>query len=167
MVDLSDNRLRYVLVRIDRKDGSDYHEARKHDIFLHALPKNINPEYQLTETFVSASRKLPHPNLKKDPDKSNLNLKKATHILEFFEEFGTHYISGIDFGDTILQIFAYSTEKFEKIKQAYANGNPFLGWDASYFMQYTTDAAAGIFGYVTQYGNIICLSNSEAFKKKH
>jgi MAC/Perforin domain len=161
-VDLGDANLRYALVRIDRKDGRDQHEARKNDIFLHVLPKNINPNYQLSEKFISASRQLPHAHgLKKE---TGLNLKKATRILEFFEEFGTHYISGIDFGDTILQVFSYSIEKFEKIKQAYANGNPFSDLNVSYFMQYTTNSATGIFGYVAQYGHIICLSHSEKFK---
>lgn len=165
-VNLSDSGLRFALVKISRKDGVDHHEARKNDIFLHVLPRNINPNYRLSENFITASRQLPHAShLKKEANESGLNLKKANHILEFLEEFGSHYISGIDFGDTILQVFAYSNEKFEKIKQAYANGDPFSGFDASYFMQYTTDASTGLFGYVRQYGNIICLSNSEIFKE--
>ena len=93
-----------------------------------------------------------------------LNKDDGNKVLDSFREFGTHYVSAVELGDTILQVFAYLPEQFAKLKLAYADGNnPLFGPGSQNFVQFTTDRATGIYGYVEQYGSVICLSNSIIF----
>ncbi|AZE51336.1 hypothetical protein C4K04_5698 [Pseudomonas chlororaphis] len=165
-VDLTNAEHRYALVKLRRIDGTDTHSSAASGILVHARPRQPDPSYGLHDDFVSNSTKLPHAGRSRLQDYgSQLSEDKATTVLNSFSEYGTHYVSSVEVGDTILQVFAYSPEKFEPIKKAYADGtgNPLSGPGSQNFVQFTTNSHTGVFGYVEQYGAIICLSNADVF----
>ena len=164
-VDLTKPGSGYALVKLERVDGADNHASEVGGILVHARPRQPDPEYGLTPAFTSASTRLRHAGRSRLQDYGDqLTKDDANKVLDSFREFGTHYVSGVELGDTILQVFAYQPEQFARIKSAYADGsNPLSGHGSQNFVQFTTDRAAGIFGYVEEYGNVICLSNSAVF----
>ncbi|MEL6500035.1 MAG: MAC/perforin domain-containing protein, partial [Cyanobacteria bacterium J06623_1] len=165
-VDLTNPNYRYALVKLNRLDGLDTHASAASGILVHARPKNPDPAYNLTEDFRSDVIKLRHSGKVRSHDFDGvLNVKTATQALDSFGDYGTHYVSSVQLGDTILQVFAYSQQNFERIKLAYSdNQNPLSGAGSQDFAQFTTNSKTGEFGYVTDYGNIISLSNSEIFQ---
>ncbi|NET87949.1 MAG: hypothetical protein F6K45_07620 [Kamptonema sp. SIO1D9] len=165
-VDLTNPNYCYALVKLTRLDGSDTHASAASGILVHARPGNPDAAYHLTEDFKFDIIKLRHGGRVRTHDFDGvLNVKTATQELDSFADYGTHYVSSVLLGDTILQVFAYTREKFDKIKPAYANGqNPLSGPGSQDFAQFTTDSATGIFGYVSDYGNLISLSNSDIFQ---
>ncbi|MEL6581635.1 MAG: MAC/perforin domain-containing protein, partial [Cyanobacteria bacterium J06621_12] len=165
-VDLTNSNYRYALVKLNRLDGLDNHASAASGILVHARPKNPNPAYNLTEDFRSDAIKLRHGGKVRTHDCDGvLNVKTATQAIDSFGDYGTHYISSVQLGDTILQVFAYSQEDFERLKLAYSDGqNPLSGAGSQDFAQFTTNSNTGAFGYVADYGNIISLSNSEIFQ---
>jgi hypothetical protein len=166
-VDLTKPDYRYALVKLNRLDGSDTHASAANGILVHARPRNPDPAYGLSEDFMSDAIKLRHGGKARTQDFDGaLNESSATEALDSFTDYGTHYVSSVQLGDTILQVFAYTQEKFESIKHTYADGkNPLSGLGSRNFVQFTTDSATGVFGYVAEYGNIISLSNSDIFQR--
>ncbi len=164
-VDLTRTDLRYALVKLERADGADNHASAVGGILVHARPRQPDPEYGLSTEFTSASIRLRHAGRSRLQDYGDqLNKDDGNKVLDSFREFGTHYVSAVELGDTILQVFAYLPEQFAKLKLAYADGNnPLFGPGSQNFVQFTTDRATGIYGYVEQYGSVICLSNSIIF----
>jgi hypothetical protein len=166
-VDLTNPDYCYALVKLTRLDGSDTHASAASGILVHARPRNPEAAYNLTENFKSDVIKLRHGGRVRSHDFDGVfNVKTATQVLNSFAEHGTHYVSSVQLGDTILQVFAYTKEKFEEIKEAYADGtnNPLSGTGSQDFAQFTTNSATGIYGLVSAYGNIISLSNSQIFQ---
>jgi hypothetical protein len=164
-VDLLNDGYRYALVKLKRVDGADSHASAANGILVHARPRQPDPEYGLQESFVSHTVTLRHAGRTRLQDYgSRLSKDDATRILDSFGEYGTHYVSAVELGDTILQVFAYPAAKFAIIKKAYADErNPLCGPGAEFFSQFTTDSTTGAFGFVSEYGNILNLSNSEVF----
>ncbi|HEU4854072.1 MAG TPA: hypothetical protein VFS89_02155 [Nitrosospira sp.] len=164
-VDLTRTDMRYALVKLERVDGADNHASAVGGILVHARPRQPDPEYGLSTGFTSASTRLRHAGRSRLQDYGDqLNKDDGNKVLDSFREFGTHYVSAVELGDTILQVFAYPPEQFAKLKLAYADGNnPLSGPGSQNFVQFTTDRATGIYGYVEQYGDVICLSNSAIF----
>jgi hypothetical protein len=164
-VDLTRPEFRYALVKLERVDGGDAHASEVGGILVHARPRQPDPEYGLSAAFTSTSVRLRHAGRSRRQDYGDeLTKDDANQVLDSFRQFGTHYVSSVELGDTILQVFAYLPEQFATLKQAYEDGsNPLSGRGSQNFIQFTTDRAAGIFGYVEQYGKVICLSNSPIF----
>lgn len=165
-VDLTNPNYRYALVKLNRLDGLDNHASAASGILVHVRPRNPDPAYNLTEDFKSDVIKLRHCGQVRTHDFDGvLNVKTATQALDSFDDYGTHYVSSVQLGDTILQVFAYSQQNFERLKLAYSDGqNPLSGAGSQDFAQFTTNSDTGEFGYVADYGNIISLSNSEIFQ---
>jgi|GEM_PF-2159726 len=165
-VDLTNPDYGYALVKLSRLDGSDMHASAVSGILIHARPRTPDAAYGLHEDFTSDVIKLRHAGKVRSQDFGGaLTVKNATEALNLFAEYGTHYVSSLQLGDTILQVFAYTQEKFESIKRAYAGEkNPLSGPGSQNFAQFTTDSATGVFGYVAEYGNIISFSNSNIFQ---
>ncbi|MCG8291381.1 hypothetical protein [Pseudomonas entomophila] len=165
-VSLDDEGLRYVLVKLTRVDGTDTHASAANGILMHVRPSQPDPAYGLTPAFLSSATKLAHAGRSRRQDYGEqLTVLKAQGILDTFGVYGTHYVSAVTLGDTILQVFAYRTEAFARIRQAYANGrNPLSGPNTHYFDQFTTDSTVSPLGYVAQYGKLLCLSDCSAFK---
>lgn len=157
----------YALVKLNRLDGQDKHASAAKGILVHARPKNPDPAYGLNEDFKSAMVKLRHGRRARSHTVDDAyNVDSAKKALDFFDSYGTHYVSSVQLGDTILQVFAYRSHKFQKIKEAYSySENDLNGSGSTSFAQFTT-GENGIFGYVADggYGNIISLSNSEIFQ---
>lgn len=165
-VDLTRTDYRYALVKLRRIDGIDTHPSATHGILRHAHPREPDPDYGLHDDFISDSTRLPHAGSWHQQDYGDkLTQDDATTILNSFDQYGTHYVSAVEIGDTILQVFAYLPDKFATIKTAYAadTGNPLSGRRAQNFVQFTTDAHTGAYGFVEQYGKLICLSNADVF----
>ena len=164
-VDLTNPDFRYALVTLRRNDGSAAHASAESGILVHVRPRAPDAAYGLSASFVSASIRTRHSGRAIQQDYGDaLNKDSANTILDSFAEYGTHYVSTIELGDTIAQVFAYPSQQFATIKQAYADGtNVLSGPGSESFAQFTTDLSTGAFGYVTQYGQILSASNSAAF----
>lgn len=166
-VDLEKENCGYALVQIKREDGQAVHPANKMDMLAYTIPTQIPEEFKITDEFKDAASKLKR--FKKgetsfSPD--NITVEDANGYLHFFETQGTHFISGIYFGDVIFQIFQMQEKQYWRVKNKYENHPDKLsGSDAILFTQYTTDCNSGAFGYVQQYGNILSFSQSETLKK--
>jgi len=165
-VDLTNENYKYALVKLERLDGADMHPSAQSGILVHARPKAPDASYGLNKEFISDSKKLRHAGKVRMQNFGNsMNVDSATSILNNFANYGTHYLSSVQLGDSILQVFAYSTDKFQKIKSAYeSNENYLSGQGSEYFAQFTTDSSTGKYGYVSEYGEVISLSNSDIFK---
>ncbi len=164
-VDLTCSDLRYALVKLERLDGIDSHASAASGILVHMRPRQPDPAYGLSANFVSATTRLRHAGRSRQQDYGErLDQNAANRVLDCFRTYGTHYVSAVRLGDTILQVFAYLPEQFAMLKQAYADdGSPLSGPGSQNFVQFTTDRSTGLYGYVEQYGNVICLSNAAVF----
>src|SRR3984957_675680 len=163
-VELTNPNFRYALVKLKRKDGSVTHASAQSGILVHARPRNPDAAYGLNTDFISAAVRTRHAGHAVQQDYGDaLNKDSAAAILDSFAEYGTHYVSSVELGDVIAQVFAYPSQQFESVKQAYADkSNVLSGPGSEFFAQFTTDLSTGAFGFVTQYGKILSLSNSAA-----
>lgn len=164
-VNLTKPDYRYALVKLRRVDSEVRHASQESGILVHARPRQPDEAYQLTDTFMSDVTRLPHAGRSQQQDYGDrLAQGDAERVLASFQQYGTHYVSALELGDTILQVFAYLPEKFARIETAYADGrNPLSGPGAEDFVQFTTDSSTGVFGLVAEYGKVINLSNCKAF----
>jgi hypothetical protein len=164
-VDLTNLDFRYALVTLRRNDGIAAHASAESGILVHVRPRAPDAAYGLNADFIRASIRTPHAGRAIQQDYGDaLNKDSAGRILDSFAEYGTHYVSAVELGDTIAQVFAYPSQQFETVKQAYADGtNVLSGAGTELFAQFTTDLSTGVFGYVKQYGQILSASNSAAF----
>lgn len=148
----------YVLARTERISGESKHPVYKGDIILHPNPKHENEEIGICEGFRSDLIKI-----RKAADKGNgfnpalFSVEKAQKCLDLYDKYGTHFVSQATCGDAIFQIFAYEQTNYEKIKSIYGKNN-FTDERSLDFMPYITDANTGAFGYVKEYGKILCYS---------
>ncbi|MCH5248405.1 MAG: hypothetical protein J1E98_00660 [Lachnospiraceae bacterium] len=148
----------YVLVRIERISGEVKHPVYGGDIILHPNPKHKNEEMGICENFRSDLIKI-----RKATDKENdfnpalFTVEKARKCLEFYDTYGTHFVSQAVCGDAIFQVFAYEKMNYERVKNIYEK-NDFTEEKALNFLPYITDANTGAFGYVKEYGKILCYS---------
>jgi hypothetical protein len=164
-VDLTNPDLRYALVKLTRTDGTVTHASAQSGIFMHVRPRTPDPEFGIKREFFKAMTRLRHRGTQRLQDfGEDLGHREATSILAFFKEWGTHFVSEVEVGDAIVQVFAYPSQRFKHVKAAYASGsNPLQGPGATDFAYYTTDFNQGPYGYVKQYGKILNFSNSAAF----
>ena len=165
-VDLTKPGRGYALVKLERRDGIAQHAAEEGDVLMHMRPRKPDPALGLDGSFLDATRQLNHAGIEAKQDYGqDLSKQRAERFLAHFARWGTHFVSRIDIGDAIVQVFAFAEGRFARIKKAYADGrNPRSGPGAVDFVYFTTDATKGEFGYVAEYGRILCLSNSERFR---
>jgi len=166
-VDLSNPDYRYALVKLTRQDGAITHASAEQGILIHYRPRNPDPNYGITEDFNSAMTKLRHFGKSMRQDYGDaIGQKEVTSYLDHFKTWGTHFVSQVDVGDTIMQVFAYPSAQFERVKKAYASGeNSLSGSESVNFVYFTTDLNKGEYGFVKEYGQILNLSNSSIFKE--
>ncbi|ARV63402.1 hypothetical protein BZZ01_32905 (plasmid) [Nostocales cyanobacterium HT-58-2] len=166
-VDLSNSDYCYALAKLTRKDGVTTHASVQQGILMHLRLHNPDPRFGITKDFKSAMIKLRHYGKQMLQDYSNnFGVDEATYYLDLFKTYGTHFVSQVDIGDTIMQVFAYPPEKFKRVKDAYANvDQPLTGEDAVNFVYYTSSLKDGEYGFVQEYGHILNLSNSCTFNK--
>lgn len=166
-VDLSNSDYCYALAKLTRKDGVTTHASVQQGILMHLRLHNPDPRFGVTKDFKSAMIKLRHYGKQMLQDYSNnFGVDEATYYLDLFKTYGTHFVSQVDIGDTIMQVFAYPPEKFKRVKDAYANvDQPITGKDAINFVYYTSGLKDGEYGFVQEYGHILNLSNSSIFNQ--
>lgn len=148
----------YVLVRTERISGESKHPVYKGDIILHPNPKFENKEIGICEGFRSDLIKIRKAaNKGNEFDPALFPVEKAQKCLDLYNKYGTHFVSRAICGDAIFQIFAYEQTNYERIKSIYGKNN-FSNERSLDFMPYITDANTGEFGYVKEYGKILCYS---------
>jgi hypothetical protein len=91
----------------------------------------------------------------------------STQVLEFFAEYGTHFVSQIRYGEVITQVFTYKHDRFEDVRAGFdrmTNGQPeLIGENAHAFRYYTSPATAdGKGGFVSEHGRIISATQDTA-----
>ncbi len=149
----------YVLVRIERISGEAKHPVYAGDIILHPSPKHKNEEMGICESFRKELIKI-----RKAADKENqfnpalFTVEKAKICLDFYNKFGTHFVSQAVCGDAIFQIFAYEKINYKTVKNVIEK-NDFTEEKSLNFLPYITDANTGAFGYVKEYGRLLCYSD--------
>jgi hypothetical protein len=162
-VNLSNQDFGYALVQLRREVGSAEHPCIEQGIRIHPNPARIPETWGVNEDFRKKLTSLRHGTDKVgrfSPD--NITQENAQAYLDFFKVYGTHFISKVTAGDVIFQVFAYPSRRFEKVKKAYASGkNPLSGSEAISFHYFTSNANTGAFGFVKEYGKILCLSGDK------
>lgn len=149
----------YVLARTERISGEVKHPVYRGDIILHPNPKHKNEEMCICENFRADLIKI-----RKATDKENdfnpalFTVEKARKCLEFYDTYGTHFVSQAVCGDAIFQVFAYEKTNYERVKNI-CEKNDFSEEKSLNFLPYITDANTGAFGYVKEYGKIVCYSD--------
>ncbi|MGZ3457385.1 MAG: hypothetical protein ACXU86_02650, partial [Archangium sp.] len=164
-VDLSNPDFGYALVKLSRNDGEVSHPSHVGEPLVYSRPR-VPSAYGITKDFHSAMSRLHFAGMQvPDGWGDRYDMKAVQNTLKFQRTYGTHYVSKVAVGDTILQVFAYPSEKFERVKRAYANQpNKLSGPDAANFVYFTTDLNVGEYGYVKEFGKILNLSNCKAFQ---
>ncbi len=116
-IDFSKN-YSYLLVKLRRLSG-----ISEHDVLRTSKPNTFDRMAHLTEVGrLAMSRLRPGERLSMGLNHDAIiSENHADKYLDFFYEFGTHFISKIYYGDYIFQIFAYNKENFSPIKKAFAN----------------------------------------------
>lgn len=171
-VDLSDPSLSYALVQVQRQVGSTTHPAftetgvfkglREPAVSINsehrlAIPRRLRVSQTATEEKMTGRLAVGTPT---DPDPTPDDIQS---YFNFFQTYGTHFVSKIFAGDVIYQVFAYNAPAFAAIQKAYTNSPGRLsGPLAVNFDYYTTKSSDAGFGYVAQYGNILNLSGDPA-----
>ncbi len=106
-----------MLVRLVRISGQAKHPVSAGAIILHPNPKHKNEEMGICESFRKELIKI-----RKAADKENqfnpalFTVEKAQICLDFYNKFGTHFVSQAVCGDAIFQVFAYEKINYEKIR---------------------------------------------------
>lgn len=165
-IDLSIPGRGYALVRLFRRDSDHDHASAKTGIIMHAHPVHPDAELGVVEAFRQALARL-RPCIDKtgvfDPKKVTKDI--VNEYLQFFQAYGTHYVSGIEMGDCIFQVFAYDATMYARVKKGFnSTGNKFTDENAANFAYYTTSAVTGAFGYAAETGKVVSFSNDAAFK---
>ena len=164
----------YVLVLIKRLDNELEHACRQQGLAVHPNPSRIPDEIGVKDEFHKGMAKLRRVKPRGvDFSPSVISADDASGYLQFFAEQGTHFISRIEQGDVIFQIYKMPQARFEAVKRAYDNQPEMLsGAMARLFVQYTTpykeageEGTGSTLGYVREYGNILSFSQSDTLSK--
>eukprot|EP00178_Gracilaria_changii_P021605 TRINITY_DN640_c0_g1_i13.p1 TRINITY_DN640_c0_g1~~TRINITY_DN640_c0_g1_i13.p1 ORF type:complete len:2005 (-),score=292.53 TRINITY_DN640_c0_g1_i13:2699-8713(-) len=151
----------YALAQFTRVDGHQYHNSRSNGMQRHQVEDLEHNSDIATDKFKSALRALPRKRGLRIVDQmTQLSIKDASAYLNFFKTWGTHFVSGVQFGDLIAQVFAYKPEKMKRIKQEFNETTS----ESEDFVSFTT-SAKGAFGFVEHYGTILNLSNDPSFSQ--
>lgn len=94
-----------------------------------------------------------------------LTAAEASTYLQTMYQLGTHFVSSIEAGDVIFQVFAYPADRFAQLSAAFRNDSDasgqVTGVNALAYDYYTTPVGTGPnsdYGYVSQAGKITALS---------
>ncbi|TCW87380.1 hypothetical protein C5O80_05565 [Burkholderia sp. SRS-46] len=165
-VSLDNPVLRYALVKLTRADEVLHHTTKERGVLttVHAL--RPDPRLGVNGDFMRSMARLRHFHpAGVDDTVANLTQGDANAYLDTFARWGTHFVSSIVVGDQIVQVFAYDADRFERVRAAFDSpDNNFTGIRAADFQHFTTDANRGAFGFVRQYGKILCFSNARVFQ---
>jgi hypothetical protein len=166
-VSLDDPDMGYALVRLTRTDGTVHHKTTETGVLTTVNALKPDPAIGVNANFMRALARLKYYHAHSDRDEiAELKPEHANAYLDMFANWGTHFVSSAIIGDQLIQVFAYEADRFQRMQQALRDpSNDLNGPKAINFQYFTTDATTGAFGYVTQYGRVLCLSNSKRFQK--
>lgn len=92
------------------------------------------------------------------------SLDHVQQFLDFFETYGTHYVSKVDLGDVIFQVYAYGPKSYAQLKAAYENPTTKkTGIGATFFEYYTSPERADQLGFAAEIGNLQSFGSDPAF----
>lgn len=159
--------LSYALVTFERVSGTAKHP------FVSA-PSSVGRSEYLTAAALAAIGKLTPAAAPKEGSvfyESKISKADADAYVDAIYALGTHFVSQIIAGDRLAQVFAYDASHFKTIQAAFANdatlqpdgtmavtGYAAAGW------AYYTSVASGSYGFVSAYGNLVCISRDPALK---
>lgn len=157
-VDLKKTNSGYALVRLSRMDCEIFHSSIPGGYLSYILPTHTPKA--LSRAASSLKREDIH---RSDFVPDAISPEDAAAYLGFFDEQGTHYVSGAVLGDEIFQIFQFAPEPYNIVKKTYAGKNQqkLSGVDAVPFIRFTTPYQNESTGYVEKYGRLLSLSPTE------
>ncbi|HEY9059109.1 MAG TPA: MAC/perforin domain-containing protein [Pseudobacteroides sp.] len=157
----------YMLVKLRRFSGEASHEVLRETGAV-----TFDKQLHLTkEGRVAMSRLRPGiklcEGLKHD---AIVTERQAEGYLDFFQNYGTHFVSKLYFGDYIFQVFAYSKENFTVLKEAFKNDSvrrELTGYSALSWNYYTNRSLVGQYGRIISHSGDKRLSQTIEQKKWH
>ena len=163
-IDFSKSDRGYALVKMIRKDGLLHHASAKQGILSYAHPLQSDPEIGKMADFDRDIKSLRHCTDVSTGlfNPKNLTVEIVNKYLDFFKMYGTHYVSGIEAGDVIYQVFSYEKDKFAIVKAAVAKAD-LDEENSNLFAYYTT--SGGPYGYAAEIGKIACLSKDSTLEE--
>ena len=148
----------YALLRCTRNVGTATHRCYERRIFGNPNPKNaIRPD------TLEALKKLE----KQKMTPTDVTMDAAKGYLDFYETYGSQFVSSITTGDSIFQVFTYGASAFQEIQKSYEKYPETFSGDLScFFVTFTvprskTDES----GYTAAAGKICIASEDEEMKK--
>lgn len=151
----------YALIKVSRTVGSAVHKTFSRGVFGYESADEI-----LTNDFQRDITKLRPGKRIVNGDVSGLSQVEVQGYLDFYSQYGTHFVSQVSFGDTIYQVFAYEKEDFAIIQTALVqHPEQFSGMLAFAFSFYTRPKNVQGYGSAVQTGNICSLSRDSAFSQ--
>lgn len=149
----------YMLVKLRRLNGKASHEVIKK-----ISAKCFDKQHHLTrEGRIAMSRLRPGKKLGGALNyDSMITEKQAKDYMDFFYDFGTHFVSSLYFGDYIFQVFAYSIENFEIVKNAYKNDCIDGEINGNFALSYSYYTGRKL---VAEYGKIVIKSGDPELEK--
>ncbi|MEA9414187.1 hypothetical protein [Flavobacterium sp. PL02] len=160
-LDLKASDTSYALVKLERLSATAFHPINKSGTILHPNPLLPSTEYQIEEDFRKSLIKVRASDDEKgqyNPAETTLN--QANICMKHFNEWGTHFVSGVNVGDIIFQVFAYNKDSFKKVSASFSK-NKYTDEDSVNFCYFTTNALTGAFGFVKEYSKLISFGNSK------
>ena len=149
-LDLATEQWSYALVQRSRKVGTATHPCYERGLFGNPDPSNImRPE---TLTALKSLEKL-------GKQSTNVSMSGANGYLRFYETFGSHFVSRVDVGDSIFQVFAFAETEYKKVVDVYTDRPDDLsGLAAQSFALFTTPRNDAGYGRTAAIGNICIIS---------
>ncbi|BAU27774.1 MAC/Perforin domain-containing protein [Aneurinibacillus soli] len=166
-IDLSNPDYGYALVQLRRTVGTAEHPCVEQGIRINPNPARIPVTFGVDEAFRKKLTMLrPCSDRAGQFSPDNITKDIALDYLDFYQKYGTHFVSRVTTGDIIFQIFAYPSYRFQKVKKAYEKtSQPISGPDAISFRYFTTNATTGTYGYVKEYSRILSFSGDKMLKQ--
>ncbi|KAI6649630.1 hypothetical protein LOD99_6634 [Oopsacas minuta] len=150
-LDLTKEDQSYAVVRMVRILGDSLHPYYETGEY-----RNIERDDCLTPEALQAIRKLQ----KLHRQEPYVNLEGARGYVQFYNTFGTHFISSVEVGESIFQVFSYGKEAFRYLNKVYEE-NPLLLNEpfSTSFSQYTV-ARHAPYGYTSGISKI-CITSQD------
>ncbi|XP_038064052.1 uncharacterized protein LOC119734556 [Patiria miniata] len=151
-VNLKQQDWSYALVRRTRKIGTAIHPCYERGVFGHPYPETI-----LKPDTLAALKSLE----KMRANSTNVSKRGAEGYLDFYETFGSHFVSSVDTGDTIFQVFAFASTDYQNIVRVYEKSpNDLSGPKSTSFALFTTPRSGSGYGYTAAIGKI-CITSQD------
>ena len=148
----------FALIRMNRIDRTESHKfARDGKLFFPHYSRL--PEFGVSDAHLTASKALPKCCRGFAFDMETITVDGANKYLDTFTEFGTHFVSKVQWGDVLFQVLVMPSQKLKALKDQKIN---LSGRNALHFQQFTTpfNETTLRYGYVREYGPILSFSGS-------